>query len=405
MDYGQKSSVFGALGIVGVAVLFLAGASFVGKVIDNRRELIETEPAETTQTLYYAPSMTETESYPSRKTTTKTVADSAVTCYESGTYAVGTDIPAGLYLAVADASNPDGLFLLDIYNRPVVKGSNMRSIKDIDWWQNYGYIELEEGQYIELTWANLYPADKTDIHPDPWQTCGMFRVGTDIAPGTYILSGNSHDAPGEYSIYDSAKADANLIKEDYCFDPDLGEAVKITLHDGEYLMTKFSIITEEAEADPLPEYAFPAGAYEVNEPGLYVALADDTAENGSFRLDVYDSAESKEILIGGWSQNCRYVELEENQMIDFSDSVLYPADLVTMPDPYTTPGMYRAGYDFSAGTCTIKANSTLSAMVIVYDSAGKNAVPLISRQLKDGYAEIELHDGEFLEMRNCVLES
>jgi len=402
-EANPNQGLFAALGITAVAVFFLAGAAFAGKLIkDGEARELAISSETTAETIYYPPSMTQTESYQLSKSTTTAVTDDS--SYQAGTYAVGTDIPAGLYLAVSDNEfNPDGFFSLDVYNRPVVKGSNMRNINTIDWWQNYGYVELEDGQSIKLSWANLYPADETDIHPDPWQTCGMFRVGVDIEPGTYLLTGNSDDGIGQYFIYDSAKADANLIKEDYCYTPDRDNSAEITLHDGEYLLTMFSIITEKLEEE-LPEGAFRAGTYEVHEPGLYVALADVTAKNGSFRLDVYDSPEMENLLIGGLVQNCRYVELEEHQAIDFADAVLYPADSVTMPDPYVTPGMYRAGYDFQPGTCKVKATSTVSGMVIVYDSAGQNATPLISKQLKDGSAEIEIHDGEFLEMRNCILE-
>ena len=74
----DKSVFFMTLCLVAGAGIFLAGASFLGRILNQEEPpkpitTIEETTEKTTETVYFPPSATETENYKSSKTTTTTV--------------------------------------------------------------------------------------------------------------------------------------------------------------------------------------------------------------------------------------------------------------------------------------------------------------------------------------------
>ena len=74
-----------------------------------------------------------------------------------------------------------------------------------------------------------------------------------------------------------------------------------------------------------------------------------------------------------------------------------------MPNPFGNDGMYWVGHDVPAGTYDIIGGyGDSQSMYIIYDGAGADANVISAQKINDE-SEIELHDGEFIEMRECFL--
>ncbi len=391
---------FTALSAVGIAFFFLAVMSFAGNMmhqLSEQKTLESTAP--TSESLYFPPTVTETESYHRPKQTI--TEPTANKIYESGSYEVGKDLPAGLYLAKSNTSFGYGDFYFGIYNQPYQEGADTEKIGG-GWYQNFGFFELENGQYIHFAHSDLYPADSITENPDPWKSSGMFRVGIDIKPGTYILTADQ-EYDGTYSVYPDAKVNSQpIIEENYIGSND---HIAITIHKGELLKTSFCTITDGGTAQQ--ENGIPAGSYLIGKDlpaGLYLAFtAGNPEENPSFQLDVYDSPEKKNILIGGWSQTCRYVDLEDGQYLVFSDAILYDESHFPILDPYAYSGMFQIGRDLPKGVHSVF--SSASGMIVIYDSVGKEAAALSSESMTKEYTiiDLDLEQGKFIQLRNCHL--
>ncbi len=409
-ETGQKSGFFMALCLVAGAGIFLAGASLLGRIMnpDEPEPKLLEEPTETVQTVYFPPSATETESYRASGRTTVTATtgyQSGRRPYEPGNYEVGKDLPAGLYVAAADTNDSYGDFYFGVYESPYSEGEDTPEIGG-GWQQNYYYIELEDGQFIHFSWAKLYPFSESSQQLDPYATSGMFKVYHDLPGGTYtLIADDSYE--GMFSVLEGAGVPEHYVTDTACPDYPIdageyyiipeGETAEITLREEQYLQTKFCHIIEES---------YPAGNYTVGSDlpaGLYAAVYEPKTTFGDqFLLEV--RGRNGEVLVGGYTNRCRYLELTEGQTVSFQNSVLYRAEYTRhMPDPFGNAGMYWVGHDVPAGTYTVR-NVSDSGMCAVFDGAGTDAQVLTARTIRSDY-EITLHDGEFIELRNCYLVS
>ncbi len=101
------------------------------------------------------------------------------TVIKPGTYKIGTDLPAGEYLFIADsmsyieiASDSTGSFESIIANDTVT---------------GHRYITVKDGEYLKLQGGKAYAvADAPSVVPaDGLYKDGMYKVGTDIPAGEY----------------------------------------------------------------------------------------------------------------------------------------------------------------------------------------------------------------------------
>lgn len=106
----------------------------------------------------------------------KKTADGA---YPEGIYKAGVQIPAGEYVAKGDYPSLSTYVGLSYNDTSVGFCSNARS----------AIITVDEGQYIEATWGDLYPLEMTsDLKPaDGIYKEGTYKVGFHIPAGTYQL--------------------------------------------------------------------------------------------------------------------------------------------------------------------------------------------------------------------------
>ncbi|MBR7085649.1 MAG: hypothetical protein IKI37_10820, partial [Oscillospiraceae bacterium] len=357
VEKSDKSGFFMALCLVAGAGIFLAGASFLGRMLNQEEPpktitTIEATTEKPTETVYFPPSATETENYKSSKTTITETSEpfsyaSPRNGYNSGEYEIGKDIPSGTYIAVSDdAYTTYGEFVFGVYDKPYHEGQNMSSINKNVHHQNNYYIELEEGQYIHFSHSKLYPFSENADTFDPYLYSGMFKVYQDnIEDGVYTLIADS-DYSGEYEIYDDIHANAEPIASGYLEE---GETAEIILGETDYLVTTFCHVIEES---------YEAGAYTVGydlPAGLYVGVNDYHLDK--FLLEVYD--ENHQVIVGGYTNNSRYVWLKEGENVVILDGTLYNAKYTReIPYPYGNDGMYWVGHDIPEGTYTIWGNSS-----------------------------------------------
>ncbi len=313
--------------------------------------------------------------------------------YSEGDYQVGTDIPAGLYIAVSDGSNQYGDFNFSVYDKPYTENSGINAVNQGNYQNNY-YIQLEENQYIHFSHAKLYSLPESYPELDPCAYSGMFKVYHDnLTAGIYTLIADS-DYAGQYAVYDAVTADAQpLLYSNYI---EQGETVEVPLEEEQYLLTKFCHVAEKS---------YPEGNYTVGKElpaGLYAAVYTGETFNDEFLLEV--SSPQKGMLIGGYSHKCRYVELKDGDTVNLKYATLYQASYTRhMPNPFGNDGMYWVGHDLPAGTYTVTSSDADNAsMCIIYDNMGENS-DIISAQKIDSDTQITLHDGEFIEMRGCFL--
>ena len=153
----------------------------------------------------------------------------------NGTFKVGEDLDPGKYILVKNEGEFMGSF--DITTDTT---GDIESSIDSNAFENFSYIEVKKGQYLQLDKCTLYiPSelgDKFDFSNEKELTNGMFRVGKDVEPGEYKLEivNDDDNAQGWYSLYNNLgggyKGGPDLQDSDYFSGSKL-----ITLKEGQYL--------------------------------------------------------------------------------------------------------------------------------------------------------------------------
>lgn len=102
--------------------------------------------------------------------------------YPEGTYKAGVQIPAGEYVAKGDYPSLSTYVGLSYNDTSVGFCSNARS----------AIITVNDGQYIEAKWGDLYPLEiTTNLKPaDGIYKEGTYKVGFHMPAGTYQLKAN-----------------------------------------------------------------------------------------------------------------------------------------------------------------------------------------------------------------------
>ena len=155
---------------------------------------------------------------------------------EPGMYKVGTDIPAGEYMILANNN------ALSYYQVSKDSSGSLESIVSNDNFRGNRYITVSDGQYIEFKDSAMYPVAKapTLSAENNRYTEGMYKVGRDIAAGEYKLI--PEDDTGAYVEVDkdskgelgSIVSNDNFTTEKY-----------ITIKDNQYIKLVGCHITTE----------------------------------------------------------------------------------------------------------------------------------------------------------------
>ncbi len=154
--------------------------------------------------------------------------------FREGFYEVGKDVPAGEYVVLCDDNAASPNFYMGVY---VSASQSEESQLFGGWYETSRYVVLEEGLYIDLTHATLYDPAKNDVPLDPFANGGMYKVGTDLDAGTYIVANSSDQYTATYSVYSSINSVSIITKTSGIIS--VGEETEITVEDGEYIEMKF----------------------------------------------------------------------------------------------------------------------------------------------------------------------
>ncbi|MDE6088973.1 MAG: hypothetical protein K2G25_11410, partial [Oscillospiraceae bacterium] len=244
----KDTSLFAVLAVIAVVMLFLASGFFVNRMLADKPESVESE-----KSTEYQKNTESTESgYESISESSYKIQSGNVLpgfpSYPSGDYVVGKDIPAGFYLLIANTYNFDqdfsgyedyGDFYFEVYQDAKISSSKLRA----DWVQNSHYLELENGQHLHFSHAELYHVPENQkLLPDAFSKSGMYQVGRDLEPGNYEILANL-EYGGRYAVYDSAKPDAVPMTESSYLN--IGESETIQLVEGQFLEMSFCKINRK----------------------------------------------------------------------------------------------------------------------------------------------------------------
>lgn len=142
--------------------------------------------------------------------------------FTSGTYKVGTDIPAGEYVI----ENPSMSYM------EVASDStgDLNSIITNDNFKNRIYITISDGQYIQFKGKMYAEADMPAYEPvNGVYPEGMYKVGKDIPAGEYKISPTKDRGYFEVDSNSSGSMDAILANDN------IENEVYQTLSDGQYI--------------------------------------------------------------------------------------------------------------------------------------------------------------------------
>ena len=147
------------------------------------------------------------------------------TYYGSGSYVVGTDIPAGEYALFTEDTSGDNTY--SYCNLTLYKDDTDERRIAVLRFQHHGLVTLYNGQHLVLHDGWAVAADQADIEPG---VSGMYKAGRDIEPGTYRLTALTAEG-GSYALY-------NDVRYYYDYIDAYGRFIEptvITVEEGQYL--------------------------------------------------------------------------------------------------------------------------------------------------------------------------
>ena len=147
--------------------------------------------------------------------------------YSDGNYKVGTDIPAGSYIAYPSSyisgylcvtSDSSGSFDSIVFN---------------DNFDGQKYFDIADGQYLELNRCVVRPvSEKEPVEKSGYITDGQYLVGDDIPAGEYNLIAADSDTSA-YCCVQSAPNDEGV--DNIIFNDNFTGNKYITVYEGQYL--------------------------------------------------------------------------------------------------------------------------------------------------------------------------
>jgi fibronectin type 3 domain-containing protein len=207
----------------------------------------------------------------------KAQAVQAGSCYYSGTYLVGRDIPSGEFLFFATDISKGLFYTSEDGTFDTLLGGSLLDVNC--------YYTLKSGEYLTIEYGKAYPVNskfsatpKVPLDADGNLRSAMYKVGRDIPAGTYILYPDAVTGDGymETSLH-STFLESDLIGYDY-----FRGRCPVTVHDGEYLYFTGSVGYTPDKAPAI----VPVGGY--LPEGMYKVGADGDIPAGTYTLTPTD---------------------------------------------------------------------------------------------------------------------
>lgn len=148
----------------------------------------------------------------------------------AGTYKIGTDLDAGTYYLREYSDSSCAYYEVDRDSE-----GNSDSIIDNEVFENFAYISVTDGQYLDLSGCEAIPlkyAPKQAAGRDGNYTPGMYLVGRDISQGEYKLIENDGEL-AYYEILPDCKPSHKIVTNDA-----FKNTAYITVKNGQYLAVK-----------------------------------------------------------------------------------------------------------------------------------------------------------------------
>ena len=151
-------------------------------------------------------------------------ADSGVRVYESGSYVVGRDIPAGDYVLI---ENADAVFASVLVRADDSEESDLVTHHLIN---NRAVVRLAAETWVTLSEATAWPIESA---PDevPGTGEGGYLVGSHLPPGSYTITPLDKAPLSSYSVYDGILGSGEQLTKFEVLHKD----VDIDLTAGEYI--------------------------------------------------------------------------------------------------------------------------------------------------------------------------
>ncbi|MDQ7095636.1 hypothetical protein REC12_18765 [Desulfosporosinus sp. PR] len=160
---------------------------------------------------------------PNTSTSTPTPpATPSVKTYSAGMYKIGTDMPAGEYVLIADDTA--------YFQTTRDSTGSLDSIIANDNFVNQSIITVKDGQYLTIRGCKAYAfKDSPQVQPvDGFLPEGMYKVGFGLSPGEYKVSADA-DGYAEVSSDSSHSLDSIVSNDNFQGDK------YITVKAGQYL--------------------------------------------------------------------------------------------------------------------------------------------------------------------------
>ena len=127
--------------------------------------------------------------------------------YKSGTYAIGTDIPAGEYVVFA---NPNSMGYVYKYSKDGDVGTTGKRYLYSKYFDYCDIIKLDSGNYVDLTNAYAIPSENVSLDTSH---NGTYRAGKDIKTGhlTFKLSPKSDIGYIDIGLPDAKTSDRTIV--------------------------------------------------------------------------------------------------------------------------------------------------------------------------------------------------
>ena len=149
----------------------------------------------------------------------------SVQSYDSGSYLIGRDIPAGDYVLV---ENENAVFASVIVREGVTADSRLMVHHLIN---RQAVVRLNEGKWLTLTEARAWPLNQAPAAASAPGNEGGYLVGATLPAGRYAVSVIDKAPLSSYSVYDGVLgADERLLRFEV-----IRETTEITLNEGEYI--------------------------------------------------------------------------------------------------------------------------------------------------------------------------
>lgn len=147
-----------------------------------------------------------------------------------GKYKVGVNLAPGEYRIYSSAKSSYFAITADSNGDDILNNDNFKDIS---------YVNVLEGEYLELSRCFIVPFNPEDPKDDSRTilTDGVYKVGFDLDPGEYYLEVAAEGKKGYWAILDSSYSDQDIISNE-----NYENQTFVTVEEGQYLELSRTIL-------------------------------------------------------------------------------------------------------------------------------------------------------------------